>query len=343
MTGAEFDGVDIDLLADYVGGAMDGTPEAERVAALIAAEPAWQEAFALLAPEMAAVGALLGDLPPEPMPAELAAALDAAFAAPAEPVLPRDAGLAAPEQPATPRDATPATPKEPTTPLDGRLAAPERPATPLDGRLTAPGEPLSPPAPEEPAPGVPKTVVDLDERRRKRGSHRWLRIAAPIGIAAGAVAFLGYGLSRPDPASDAGSSAAAPARGEVMVDAAPALTLTSGLDYTLGTLGQSRKEAPAASLKADSPKYSGETDSSAEQSLAGLRDPAALLDCLNAIAQENGGGPITVESADYARFEGQPALVVRFTAANGPWAWASGPDCGSAGGGADTLGKVPVR
>ncbi|GAA4595148.1 hypothetical protein BJY16_001571 [Actinoplanes octamycinicus] len=288
MTGAEFDGVDIDLLADYVGGALDGTPEAERVAALIAAEPAWQEAYALLVPEMAAVGALLGDLPPEPMPAELAAALDAAFAAPAVSTVPVD---------------------------------------------------------EAAAPAVPETVVDLDERRRRRGSHRWLRIAAPIGIAASAVAFLGYGLSRPDSASDSGSSAAAPARGEALVGMIPPLTLTSGVDYTLetlGTLGQSLKratDAPRTTSSEDSPGIAG----TEEQGLARLRDPAALLDCLTAIAQENGAGPITAESADYARFEGTAALVVRFSADNGEWVWASGADCGAAGGGADTLGKVPVR
>ena len=27
MTGAEFSGVDIDLLADYIGGALEGTPD----------------------------------------------------------------------------------------------------------------------------------------------------------------------------------------------------------------------------------------------------------------------------------------------------------------------------
>ncbi|BCJ43608.1 hypothetical protein GCM10010168_40840 [Actinoplanes ianthinogenes] len=287
MTGAEFDGVDIDLLADYVGGALDGTPESERVAALIAGEPAWQEAYALLAPEMAAVGALLGDLPVEPMPADVVARLDAALA-------------------------------------------------------TA-GGPVATVTVDEAAPGVPKSVSDLDVRRRKRGRHRWLRIAAPIGIAAGAVAFLGYGLAGPESASDdAGSSAAAPAAGEAMVNAIPALTMTSGLDYTLGTLGQTLKRAT------DTPRTMASEDSAGinaadEQGLARLRAPAALLDCLNAIAAENGAGPITTESADYARFEGQEALVVRFTADNGAWAWASGADCGLAGGGADTLGKVPVR
>ena len=50
-----------------------------------------------------------------------------------------------------------------------------------------------------------------------------------------------------------------------------------------------------------------------------------------------------MESVDYARFDGAPALIVRFTAANGRWAWASGPACGTPAAGAATLGKVPVR
>ncbi|GIF11511.1 hypothetical protein [Actinoplanes teichomyceticus] len=283
MTGAEFHGVDIDLLADYAGGALDGTPEAERVAALIAADPAWQEAYSVLAPQMAAVGALLGELPAETMPEDVAARLDAAFAA---------AGAPDPARPAT--DA------------------------------------------------VPGTVQDLAGRRRTRGNHRWLRFTAPIGIAAGAVALLGYTLARPQTASEDSGSApeAVPAMGGVMVAATPATTLNTGTDYSLGTLGQSRKGGPEAPLSAPDDISSAREPESA---LARLRLPDALLDCLTAIARQNGGGAISAESVDYARFDGQPALVVQFTAANGQWIWASGTDCGLPGGGADTLGSVPVR
>ena len=48
MTGAEFGGVDIDLLADYIGGALTGTPEESAVAARIAGDPDWQAAYASL-------------------------------------------------------------------------------------------------------------------------------------------------------------------------------------------------------------------------------------------------------------------------------------------------------
>lgn len=295
MTGAEFHGVDIDLLADYVGGALDGTPESERVAGLIAADPGWQEAYQLLAPEMATIGALLGDLPAEPMPDDVVARLDAALA---------------------------------------HQVAGNGSAKRSEGA----------------AESVPQTVVDLGERRRKRGNNRWTRFAAPVGIAAGIVGLAGYGLfgQTHDSATDSGAASKAAAEGaaDATVVAAPAATTASGINYSLGTLGQmiNRASSPAGeSFGAEQTQTFGEGFSGEEADLERLRDPQALLDCLDAIARENAGGPLTVSAVDYARFEGDPALVVRFTAANGEWAWASGADCGLAGGGADTLGSVPVR
>ena len=82
MTGAEFGGVDIDLLADYIGGALTGTPEESAVAARIAGDPDWQAAYASLTDGMAFVSAELGRFEPEPMPADLAARLDAALTPP---------------------------------------------------------------------------------------------------------------------------------------------------------------------------------------------------------------------------------------------------------------------
>ena len=54
MTGAEFDGVDIDLLADYIGGALAGTPDESAVAALVADDPAWREAYVPTSPSSGA-------------------------------------------------------------------------------------------------------------------------------------------------------------------------------------------------------------------------------------------------------------------------------------------------
>ena len=55
------------------------------------------------------------------------------------------------------------------------------------------------------------------------------------------------------------------------------------------------------------------------------------------------GLSLSVLFVDYARYEGAPALIVGFTAANGGWTWAVGPECGTPGAGAATLAKVPVR
>ena len=82
MTGADFTGVDIDLLADYVGGALDGTPDEARVATLIAGDPAWRDAYAQLSDGMAGIGESLQSwgAAPEPMPDDVLARLETAFA-----------------------------------------------------------------------------------------------------------------------------------------------------------------------------------------------------------------------------------------------------------------------
>ncbi|GLY08557.1 MULTISPECIES: hypothetical protein [Actinoplanes] len=289
MTGAEFEGVDFDLLADYVGGALDGTPDEDRVAALVAGDPAWREAHELLAPGMAAVGAALGGLDPEPMPGDVAARLDALFATPAAPPV-EDLG---------------------------------------DG-----------------ASRVPTKVLDLEEHRRRRRPRR----LAPLGVAAGVLALAGAAMSwlpgvSLDDASDSGSadSEAAGAAGEVYAQSGPALAAAppaeriarSGTDYTAETLTQSPALGAPAATASDQPRISAQNEPST--------DLALLLDCLAAIARENGGAPLDVQSVDYARYQGAPATIVRFSAANGTWVWAVGPRCGTPDGGADALEQLPVR
>ena len=89
-------------------------------------------------------------------------------------------------------------------------------------------------------------------------------------------------------------------------------------------------------------KSTPEMASGAESALQRLTTPSALNDCLSAIQQANAAGALSVESIDYARFDGAPAVIVRFSASNGRWAWASGADCGTPPGDAATLDKVPV-
>jgi hypothetical protein len=298
VTGAEFRGVDIDLLADYIGGALAGTPDESVVATLIADDPAWRDAYESLSGGMAAVQAELGQFEPEPMPDDVAARLEEAFAAPRM-TLVRDAGDAA--------DA------------------------------------------------VREKEFDLAKRR----AGRRLRWVTPIAVAAGAVAFVGFGLDylagrdtssadkaattaggAADSAARRDNNAPAPARAESGPGAAvagkgeaprPPQILATGTNYSAQTLAL----APAQILSSRS--------AAAPAPLARLNATATLQQCLDLIAAANGAGPITTETVDYAKFEGKPAIVVRFTAGNGAWAWASGPSCGTVSGHADTLAKVPVR
>ncbi len=277
MTGAEFSGVDIDLLADYIGGALEGTPDESAVATLIAEDPAWHSAYETLNGGMAQVQAELGRLGPEPMPAEVAARIDGMFSDPP--------------------------------------------------RLT---------------------VVQGDAPAKPRS--RRMRWATPIAIAAGFIAFVGFGAdylsgrSSDNSQNDAASSAAG--QSETVMSAPGSTTLATGIDYTRSTLAVDPPQ-PMSAPKSDAPSSAsalgeGRTDLRAD-GLTRLHDPEALQRCLQAIESENADGPIEVQTVDYARFEGDPALIVRFTSVNGGWAWAAGPACGAPVGDADTIDKVPVR
>ncbi|GHJ46682.1 hypothetical protein Cs7R123_40240 [Catellatospora sp. TT07R-123] len=76
--------VDLDLLADWMDGALDGTPDEARVGDLVAHDPAWAEAAGLMRSAMPLVSADLALLAatPEPMPADLAARFDELLAGP---------------------------------------------------------------------------------------------------------------------------------------------------------------------------------------------------------------------------------------------------------------------
>ncbi len=305
--------VDIDLLADYIGGALDGPDEAA-VARLIAEDPRWRETYELLAPGMAGVGAELQALGarPEPMPADVAARLEAALASPiAEPSV-IDPSL--------------------TTPAEPHLA-PVR-----DGRRHL-----------HAVPGAGAGTTTTARRRR-------LRWAAPIAAAAGVLAFAAVGLdhlTRPseDVSSAAGSAEeAAPMMDSGALASGPAgdRITASGTEYTRATLGA--QMTGAMNLPDTSTRSSGKASQSAVpagpegriDALYRLRGADGLAACLEAIAEQRGGIPIIVESVDYARYDGSPAVVVRFVADGVTWAVAAGPECGAPGRGANSLGTARV-
>ncbi|MEV4130900.1 hypothetical protein AB0J72_01895 [Dactylosporangium sp. NPDC049742] len=84
-----FSDADFDLLADFVGGALDGTPEADDVRRRVSTDASWAEAYAALVTaevavrdELTALGAETPAVPPD-VEHRLNAALQAAVVAPA--------------------------------------------------------------------------------------------------------------------------------------------------------------------------------------------------------------------------------------------------------------------
>ncbi|MEU4214766.1 hypothetical protein [Actinoplanes sp. NPDC026623] len=329
MTGAEFSGVDVDLLADYVGGALDGTPDEAVVAALIADDPAWRDAHALLDGGVATVTAGLRALgaAPESMPADIVARLDAALSE----------ASAAPDSPLeTPADVIPIG--------EARGRSP--------GRAPAAATPMRPGG-DGTAPEVRPVGVPSDARR---SWTRRLRVAAPIGVAAGVLAFLGFSVQQFGGAADSETSSAGIAADQAP-RSAPDLELAlpdgsapitdSGIDYSRATLSQAGARAMAAPIVPDKKNGSsrnslGATSAKTADELNGLRVHEALLACIDAIAGESGLAPITAQSVEFARYDGAPAVAVQFTAPGGSWVWAVGPRCGTPGVGADKLASVQV-
>ncbi|MFU8873395.1 hypothetical protein [Micromonospora sp. SL4-19] len=334
MTAREFSGVDHDLLADYVGGALDGTPERVTVARLIEEDPAWRDAYAALARAVDLVHTDLAgwaDAPAPEMPLavadRIAAALAGAGPAPAVGDEPTDPPLAGPGRVAggirrTGRTAT-------VVPAQGaarRAGGAGRPAEGAD-RSTGPG----------------------------RRSRRWARIGGPVALAAASVAVVGLGLSNlidkgsADLTATNDSAAGAAQDAPRPMAAAPFRTteppLHSGTDY-----GPERLSGKRSTLAGPTAASGGKSGLAPEEQRPPLADgldrltrPGALESCLGAISAEHGAGPLTVELIDYASFQGRPALVLTFLDAGGErWAWVSGPECGVPGSGSDTRFRTRV-
>jgi hypothetical protein len=266
----------------------------------------------MLAPGMTAAAADLRDLgsAPEPMPADVVARLDAALA----------------------------------SPIAELAAGGERHLTPV---------------------AVPDGAVHRAPRSRARRRLRW---AAPIAAAAGVLAFAGVGADylADRSASNADTTAAGSSadRGTPMI-AAEGAGLVSGL--TDENIRASGVDYGATALSAPAPAPAGGTMAQPDASddlrkrtsekpesvtsiapdpgfpeLQRLRAREALLACLEAIASEQGSGPIVVQLVDYARYQRQPALIVQFSAGGANWSWASGAECGTLAAGTDRLERVRV-
>ncbi|MBQ1043928.1 MULTISPECIES: hypothetical protein [unclassified Micromonospora] len=315
MTSREFSEVDHDLLADYLGGALDGTPEQATVARLVEQDPAWRVAYETLAEAVDLVHADLAGWTAAPAPQMPVAVTDRITAA--------LAGAGPAPGPAAPRDGTPVVPAQAggTSRPPGAASRPER--------HSGPG-------------------------RRPR---RWARIAGPVALAAASVAAVGLGVGRLAGPGDGGTAdRAAPMAAAPYRTTGPALS--SGTDWTPERLAADRVPAGAKSMP--QPDMAGPSGAGRENGpetplasdryrvgvvldLERLARPEALAACLTAIGAEHGDTPLTVSMIDYARYQGVPALVVTFADATGArWGWASGPECGVPGSGADTRFRTRV-
>ncbi|MEW2377204.1 hypothetical protein AB0883_14035 [Micromonospora sp. NPDC047812] len=358
MTAGGYREVDHDLLADYLGGALDGTPDEDLVARLVDKDADWAQAYALLAPAVTDVRADLaawGASAPE-MPADVADRIVAALAH-ATASEPGAVGSAAPD----PSEPDPAEPGRREA-EDDAASAEERPAgqpAVRTGVGAVPTQPLGGSG-RRPA-GVPRSEPGrggaTGPGRRRR---RWTRLAGPVALAAVSIAAVGLGVSQLTGDQQTGGAADTALPGAVpREDADPAAatpfrisgepSVRSGTDYTpesLAALPSSPKSRPfTGGPSAEQPGVQAEGGRlpGSVTGLDRLTDPAALGACIGEIKAEHGRGPLVVEVVDYARFQGRPALVVRFTDATGArWAWASGPECGVPGSGSDSRYRTRV-
>ncbi|MFC7547138.1 hypothetical protein [Plantactinospora sp. GCM10030261] len=334
MTAGQFSEVDLDRLADFVGGALDGTPDEAEVRRLVEEDPAWAAAYADLAPAVAAVRDQLADwgVRPEELPPMVADRLDTALAAAGTGTpVPRPRETAGPHAPIRRSDRAHPTPDRPT---------PDRPTPDR-------------PTPDRPTPARPASRPTADRPIRRR---RLSKTARPVLLAVLVVAVIGGGagllgrfgtLSALDDSSDNAATSADSGAGEVLRAPSAVPPRVSGTDYDVDTLPLAAtmtgpaKDAPAPASTPGMPGIGPETapDEGAVPpvELARLTDAVTLGACLDAVAAEHSARPVTVELVDLAAYRGRPAVVTVFTdGAGARWVWVSGPSCGLPGSGADT-------
>ncbi|MFY1697062.1 hypothetical protein [Solwaraspora sp. WMMA2101] len=326
MTADRFAEVDRDLLADYVGGALDGTPDQVVVDRLIAQHPAWRTAHDELVDASRLVQSTLAEWgsQAEPMPQGVADRITAALAA--EPL---------------------------------PAAVPAMVAAPLADRTGTAADHLAPPVEITSATG-------RDRTRRDGRRRRWQRYATPVAVAAAAAALAGLGLQQllgggftdeasttaggaPDSAGGVESAQQEGSPNTMMEPGAPTAPriLASGTDYQRATLAPA-VEAAVGRAGEDYTQQSPDDvvlqeEPTPSAALGRFTDQAALADCLASVTAEHGTGALGVGVVDLALFEGAPALVISFTdSAGAAWIWVSGSRCGVPAAGADTRYSTQV-
>lgn len=206
--------------------------------------------------------------------------------------------------------------------------------------------------PLTPMPGV--ASLSAARARRRKFAVNVASIAAAIVVIAGGIAaastWLSGDFATSTTSGSADSAAGAPSLGEAAgvppAYAAGPVFMVSGMNYTNATLGQ--LTAPRAvsgipdtgpqSVTKDGLGVPQAVRNDAPATLTRLLDPGALAACLGAIRTLDPG---TVRTVDYARFEGEPALIVAVQLGSESTVIAVGPDCGQSGPDLKSLTRVP--
>ncbi|MEJ3742354.1 hypothetical protein WEI85_03540 [Actinomycetes bacterium KLBMP 9797] len=309
MTRREFSEVDIDLLADYVGGVLDGTPEHATVTRLVADDPAWARAHADLSTATATVHSQLADwgATAEPMPVEVADRVAAALS-----------------------DAV----RSHAARSDVALSGAARSGDETRPTLTViPGE--------RPATRTPRRARGWRSWAGPAVAAAGVLVAAGLGIS-----LINTEDAHETSAGSSNADAPTSARDETRADAPQVMQdatqqlIASGHDYQGATLANEAVPAPADKAGAFSAQEATELPVPAV--LRRLVAGDALGACLNAIAAAHDRGTATVQTVDFATFETEPAVVVFFADENGErWIWASGPDCGLTGPDTRANARIP--
>lgn len=318
MTGTDFEDVDLDRLADYISGALDGTPDAAAVADLIATDPRWTRAHAALVAADALVRADLAALAdrPEPMPDDVMARLDAAFAAEPPP-----AG-ATPDQkpqlsvlPGGRATATPSAPRRRWRSVVGVAAA----IVILGiGAITL-------------APRLSQNSTSTASRS-DAGKSVSEGAGAPQAAGPGPSSSYAYGTSGSPGINASGSNYTAESLSVLGGAAGPAIA----------GQGDSAKSNRPNALEA--PSQPAVPITAVPEALRPLTQPDARDSCVKAILKEYGG---TATLLDYAQYQSSPALVVVIDGAHGvpgrKWVVVVGPKCGTGGAIADQRYSAQLR
>jgi hypothetical protein len=353
VTAGGYGEVDHDLLADYLGGALAGTPDEAVVARLIERDPAWARAHDELASALARVADDLAAWaePAPTMPSAVADRISAALAVAGPAVVASGpAVLAEASGAATDPDEVSDGPGLTNRPDALRVDTDPAKATVRRG-IGVPAQPGPRRAPGGSRPAPARGTGTGPGRRR-----RWGRVAGPMAVAAASVVAVGLGMNqfvRGGAQDDSGgghesAGTAASAAGPYRTTSVPQ---HSGMDWTPEALAAGQPTStvgPFRSLAA--PEVGPQVVASeggerlpAPDGLDRLAGEDALDACLGAVSTEHGAGLISVDLVDYARFQGVPALIIRFSDPSGArWAWVSGPECGVPGSGADTRYRTRV-